>query len=196
MDPELIVPVDVVGDADSRDIRKLGHESMDFVIANHVIEHLANPMAFVEDLFYVTKPGGLVVLSAPDKRFTYDSKRDVTSYDHLLLDYQRREIRPDNSHYMDFIVKVLPDGDKKTGQELEDLLDLVYRRREHVHVWDTDAFVEFLKRSLKSFGVVAEPIVELFGDDTKFEYFSIWKKGKPSFWTRLTSRFRPNAAGN
>ncbi|MBK1878409.1 methyltransferase domain-containing protein [Pelagicoccus mobilis] len=190
LDPSLIVDVDVVGDVDQRDLRKIGEGCCDFTIANHVIEHLANPIALVEDMFYITKPGGLVVLSAPDKRFTYDKKRDITPFQHLLEDYWNRETRADDSHYLDFIRKVLPGGEEKEGKALEDLLTLVWKRREHVHVWTTRSFRGFMFGALDHLGIQAEPIVELDGDDTRFEYFSIWQKAESGFIPSLLSACR------
>lgn len=48
------------------DIRK---ESIDVIVACHVIEHVPNPMSFVQKAFELLKPGGKLILETP----TYDS---------------------------------------------------------------------------------------------------------------------------
>lgn len=192
LDPNLLVSVDVVGDADRRDLRKLGKDTFDFAIANHVIEHLANPIAFLEDLFYIVKSGGLVVLSAPDKRYTFDKRREITSFAHLEKDYEKGIVDAPDEHYLDFIKNVLPGGDSKRGEELDDLLALVRKRREHVHVWDTESFESFLNMSLVKLGIKAAPVVEITGDETCFEYFSIWQKKKVGIIERLVAAFSRN----
>lgn len=190
LDAALIVDVDEIGDVDRRDLRRLGKGSYDFVIANHVIEHLANPIALVEDMFHITKPGGVVVISAPDKRFTFDKKREITHFQHLLEDFWNCEERASDSHYLEFIRKVLPGGGQKTGKELAELLDLVWRRREHVHVWDSGSFRTFLTSSLDYLGIEAIPELEIGGDETRFEYFSIWRKENEKWYTKTLNRIK------
>ena len=49
--------------------------SQDFVIASHIIEHLANPLAMLVDIYRVLKPQGLLVLILPDRHATFDRER-------------------------------------------------------------------------------------------------------------------------
>ena len=51
LDKERLVTVDRVGDIDKRELRNLGEAAQDFLVANHVIEHVACPIAMIEDLF-------------------------------------------------------------------------------------------------------------------------------------------------
>lgn len=50
----------------------------DFVVASHVIEHIPNPIGWLQQLAEILRPGGIVSLAVPDKRFCFDARRDVT----------------------------------------------------------------------------------------------------------------------
>jgi len=45
-------------------------ESQDFIIANHVLEHVINVIQSVRRWYEVLKPNGILYLSVPDWRFT------------------------------------------------------------------------------------------------------------------------------
>ena len=69
----------------------------DYVIASHVIEHVPNMLGWLREVASVLKDGGLLLLAVPDKRYTFDYKRDLTSFGSLieafLLDRRRPGIR-------------------------------------------------------------------------------------------------------
>jgi SAM-dependent methyltransferase len=69
----------------------------DYVIASHVIEHVPNMLGWLLEIASVLKDGGVLSLAIPDKRYTFDFKRDLTSFGTLveayLLDKRRPGIR-------------------------------------------------------------------------------------------------------
>ena len=76
---------DIVSDAES--FATVADETFDFVIANHVLEHLTDPIRALAEWHRILKPGGLLMLALPDKRFTFDAKRKRTTLAHLLEDH-------------------------------------------------------------------------------------------------------------
>lgn len=50
------------------------------------------------------------------------------------------------------------------------------RRREHLSVWTSDGFREFLLAALAWNKVMASPRYEITGDENQFEYFGVWLK--------------------
>lgn len=149
----------------------------DFVIMNHVIEHVANPMAVLQDLFAVVRQDGLVIISAPDKEFTFDKPRPLTPFNHLLSEYQNGVSHVEDDHYLDFVRHTSPDIHKSGDKELlADALKSARQRREHAHVWDTHSFLGFLKESLHFFGIsVAFEFVSA-AKDNNFECFVVLRK--------------------
>ena len=71
-----IVPPDVVADATRLPFLPA---SLDFVIASHVLEHLPFPLAALRHWYDVLRPGGVLLLKIPDKRYTFDVKRERTT---------------------------------------------------------------------------------------------------------------------
>jgi predicted SAM-dependent methyltransferase len=61
--------------------------SQDFVIANHMLEHVEDPIAALEHQLRVLKPGGILYLTLPDARHSFDSPRQRTTVEHLLRDH-------------------------------------------------------------------------------------------------------------
>ena len=88
--PELaavnVVEADIVDNGET--LSSIADNSWDFVIANHMIEHCQNPIGTLENFLRVLKPGGLVYMGVPDKRYTFDIDRPLTSLDHLIRDYK------------------------------------------------------------------------------------------------------------
>lgn len=57
----------------------------DWIIASHVIEHVPDMVAFLNDCHMVMRDGGVLALAVPDKRFCFDRFRALTAL-HSLVD--------------------------------------------------------------------------------------------------------------
>jgi len=60
------------------------HRTFDVVIASHVVEHFPDPVGFYLSAAKLLKDGGLVSLVIPDKRFTFDFFKPVSTTSDLL----------------------------------------------------------------------------------------------------------------
>lgn len=73
-----IVEVDFV--EDGRSLSAIVESTtFDYVIASHVVEHLPNPLGWLSECASVLKPGGRLALAVPDKRYTFDFFRPLTT---------------------------------------------------------------------------------------------------------------------
>jgi SAM-dependent methyltransferase len=165
-----------IGDLDHDGLAQFSDEQFDFVILNHVIEHVANPIHVVSELFRIVRKGGHVVLSCPDKRFTFDKDRNLTPFEHLLDEYRNGVTEVTDDHYLDFLRHVHPEVMALPLADLQPHVENVRRRREHAHVWDSDSFRRFLIRSLALWQMDATCVCEVDGDANQFEYFSVWQR--------------------
>lgn len=162
LDSSLLVDVDYIVNLDEDKLSAKVMPPYDFVIMNHVIEHVANPVSVLESLFSIVRPGGLLVIAAPDKEFTFDKPRGLTPFSHLLEEYENGVSSVDDDHYLDFIRHAEPGIFNSGNAELlASTLKFVRDRREHAHVWDSETFLAFLQESMDYLGI-----------DAKFEYVS------------------------
>jgi SAM-dependent methyltransferase len=143
---EKLVHVDVVGDA--HNLGAFADGSLDFVIANHLVEHLDDPIRGLVEMLRVLKPGGALHLAVPDPRNTFDHSRKLTTVDHLIDEFKNGTGGTRVEHFVDWVTNVEePEGTAGQSQEERDarvreLMDLDYSI--HFHVWRPDTFVELL----------------------------------------------------
>jgi SAM-dependent methyltransferase len=177
VDASKIVDPKYIVDLDTQGLSPLADESQDFAIINHVIEHVANPIATILEVTRVLRSGGYAVISAPDMRFTFDKDRALTSWEHLVGEYESNTTEISDAHYLDFLHAVHPEVFERTPEDIQKTVASVRARREHAHVWTSKSFREFLNKVFVQFapGKMA-PVFESMGNENKFEYFSVWKK--------------------
>ncbi len=186
--PESIVAPRYLCDLDKGGLRQFADWQFDFVILCHVIEHVANPIAVVAELFRITRYGGHVVIAAPDSRYTFDRDRALTPFNHLLTEYCQGVDTVSDEHYLDFLFAVQPSFRSLPDDELNQHLAGVRARREHAHVWDSRSFKAFLLSTLEYLGEHASCCFEIDGDATGAEYFSVWQRLGPPWQKRLVDR--------
>jgi SAM-dependent methyltransferase len=129
-------------------------ESQDFVIANHFLEHTADPIATVEAHLSKLKPGGILLYAVPDKRYTFDFRRPLTPLAHIVADYEEGPERSRRQHF-DEVALLTPDQDYdpddpasvsafEAGAEshARHLEEIDYSI--HHHVWTQATFLELL----------------------------------------------------
>jgi SAM-dependent methyltransferase len=83
----------------------IGEQSLDFLVACHVIEHVRNPVGALARAYSVLREGGQLVLVVPDKERTFDRNRDLTSLEHLIQDFHSPDRERDQMHFREFYAK-------------------------------------------------------------------------------------------
>ena len=112
-----LVPVDIVDDGER--LARLADGSQDFVIANHFLEHCQDPIGTLLHFFRVLRNEGILFLSVPDKRYTFDRDRPVTPLKHLLADHQDGAELTRREHVAEYVAPGLegrrPGGNQPRG---------------------------------------------------------------------------------
>jgi len=62
-------------------------EKLDFVIASHVIEHVPDMIEWLLQIRSVLKSGGVLSLAVPDKRYTFDYLRQLSTIEQFMEAY-------------------------------------------------------------------------------------------------------------
>ncbi len=72
----------------------LGPARFDWVIASHVVEHVPDLIAFLQDCEAILKPGGVLAIALPDRRQCFDVLRPSTSIARILDAHLERRVAP------------------------------------------------------------------------------------------------------
>jgi SAM-dependent methyltransferase len=183
--PELgdqpLVPVSYIGDA--HDLSAMGDGSVDFVIANHVLEHLENPIRALSEMARVLRGGGILYIALPEPRVSFDKHRRLTTVDHVLDEFRNGTAASREEHFRDWVDNVeanMQDGHPKPDAEgrerrRRELLDADYSI--HFHVWRPDTFMAFLVTACAEAGLELEPLefIPCLEDDDEFIF--VFSKG-------------------
>ncbi|MEG5159461.1 methyltransferase domain-containing protein [Microcoleus sp. AT3-A2] len=162
--PELatvnLVEADIVDNGET--LSSIADNSWDFAIANHMIEHCQNPIGALENFLRVIKPGGLVYMGVPDKRYTFDIDRPLTSLDHLIRDYKEGPEWSKLGHYEEYVRLVDKTPEEQVAARMQLLLDIDYSI--HFHVWTSETFPEMLAYCQQNLSSSFE--IELFQENS------------------------------
>lgn len=136
-----LVPVDIVDDAER--LARIGDGSQDFVIANHFLEHCQDPIGTLLHFFRVLREDGILFLTVPDKRYTFDRDRPVTPLEHLRADHEKGAGLSKWEHLSEFVRLVFKRVDPEEVQrEAKRLLATDFSI--HYHVWTQTELMELL----------------------------------------------------
>ena len=155
--PELaampLTPVDIIDDGER--LSTLPDASEDFIIANHFLEHCEDPLHTLLAHQRVLKPGGVLFMCVPDKRFTFDKERDLTRYEDILRDFREGPEWSRRDHVMDWVKFVdgvtEPEAQVRRAEER-----LAEGYSIHYHVWTFETLVEMLVRARKDTGLALD----------------------------------------
>lgn len=121
-------------------------ETLDFVCSSHLLEHLANPLKAIVEWKRAIKEGGIIYVGVPDKRYTFDHKRDRTPLSHLIDDFEKDVAQTDTTHIAEFIEKF--DENEPCDGNSEQSPGHVVDNPEsavHHHVWIADDVKEIFE---------------------------------------------------
>jgi SAM-dependent methyltransferase len=127
-------PVDVIDNGET--LEKFDDDSLDFLMAHHMLEHVEDPIGTLKTFLRVVRPGGIVYITLPDPRYSFDSRRERTTVEHVVRDHEEGPEGSRQGHYVEWATLV---DSSKTAEEYaaEDA-------HHHFHVWELTTFLELL----------------------------------------------------
>lgn len=126
--------------SEASDLSAVADACYDYVLSSHCIEHLANPLKALTEWRRVLKPGGLLLLVLPHKDGTFDHRRPVTPFEHLLSDHEVDMPESDLTHLQEILQLHDLERDPWAGGPdafRERSLRNAENRGLHQHVFDT-----------------------------------------------------------
>ena len=126
---------------DAVDLKGIPDESYDFVMASHLIEHIANPLKALLEWLRILRVGGFLLVIAPLKYETFDHRRATEKLEHLIDDYHRQTTEADLTH-LEEILRTHDIG-RDPGAKSAELFKLrsaknLENRGLHQHVYDQE----------------------------------------------------------
>jgi len=90
-------------------------ERYDFVLASHVLEHLANPLRALAEWRRILRPGGTILVVVPHRAFTFDHRRPLSIFSHIQDDYKNNTQEDDTTTSMreDLPLSVVPEAARR-----------------------------------------------------------------------------------
>lgn len=108
-----LVPIDLVVDESQSLAQALaarGEAPVDYIVASHVMEHVADPIDWLNGCAEALVEDGLLCLVAPDKRFTFDQPRATTRLAEIVAHYLAGASRPSPLQVFDYHAQIVPFG--------------------------------------------------------------------------------------
>lgn len=110
VDPNLIPEVDIVTRG-SPITEFVAEQSLDYVVASHVMEHVPDLLGWLDSNLRILRPGGRLAVAFPDKRYCFDIKRRSSMVSDIMAAYLEKRTRPSFYQICDHfwnVCKVLP----------------------------------------------------------------------------------------
>jgi SAM-dependent methyltransferase len=136
---------------DATDLGSIADGSYDFLLASHILEHVANPLRALAEFHRVAKPGGYLLIAVPDRKYTFDHRRPVTTFAHLETDLAANTGESDMTHLEEILALHDLEMDKPAGSPEQFRARCLHNaevRCMHHHVFD----LELLDRALRHNG--------------------------------------------
>ena len=130
IEPHVIVSFD--------SLEKIADNSLDFIVACHVIEHTANPIRAIIEGIGKLRKGGSLALVVPDMEKTFDRNRPVTPLEHIVSDYTNPSRERDKENFREFYELAFPTA--------SDQYESVWQSKWaeafpiHYHTWNFESF--------------------------------------------------------
>ena len=146
--PELnshhLVPIDIIDDGET--LSTIPDNSLDFIIANHFLEHCENPIGTIRNHLRKIKLGGILYYAIPEKSNTFDKDRPVTDFNHNMEDDLQGPSISRKQHFYEWVTFIQKAQDtNEIEKQVTALMEKQYSI--HYHVWDTTSIFQFFYKT-------------------------------------------------
>lgn len=146
--------------AEATNLTGVRDETYDFVLASHVLEHVANPLQALLEWKRVLRCDGLLLVIVPDKRGTFDHQRPYTEFRHIEADFKANQAESDSTHLAEVValhdIRLDPDAGSLEHFRARCLNNATVRALHH-HVFSPEVLTQMLSRAgMKILGIAIE----------------------------------------
>jgi predicted SAM-dependent methyltransferase len=155
-----LAEVDILDDGER--LESVEDGSQDFIIANHFLEHTGDPIGTIANHLAKLKPGGVLFYAVPDKRYTFDFRREATPLEHIVRDHEEGPEGSRRGHFDEWGALVVGTERDREDPRWPERAEEVARELEaedfsiHTHTFTEASFLELLLHCRRSFGEAFE----------------------------------------
>jgi SAM-dependent methyltransferase len=80
------------------DLIKLKNLDLDIALSSHLLEHIADPIKLIKNIWNILQKDALIITVTPNKERCWDKDRVTTSFDHIINDYVNETSEDDMTH--------------------------------------------------------------------------------------------------
>lgn len=157
IDIEGLIQPDIIDNGEI--LNKIDNGTLDFVIANHFMEHTENFIGTLRNHLNKVKVLGILYYAVPNKNYSFDLYRECSTFEEMLDDEKDNGIGNRYRRYKDWVenvgTKYYKHAYHDVNQEIKRLMDMQYSI--HFYVWDYERFkniIEKVKDYLNSFSIL------------------------------------------
>jgi len=159
-------------------------ERYDYIIANHVIEHVSDVIDWLRELEALLVDDGILFLTVPDKNFSFDKYRQITPFHHLVSDYFHGSGYSDKEHILDIYINY---DMTYVGKEFHPVvkMDADFLKKEfsreafiglHRHVFTGGTFLGKILKPILVAGFVNMSIEKFYPTGDYGEFYAVLRK--------------------
>lgn len=131
---------------EATDLKNISDNSYDFILSSHSLEHIANPVKALKEWFRILKDKGRLILLLPDKNYTFDHRRNYTTFNHLISDYVNNTTEHDTTHFEEILQKHDEERSKVKYDDCKLMLSNNFIQRcAHHHVFSQEVIKQILE---------------------------------------------------
>jgi SAM-dependent methyltransferase len=162
-----LVEVEVVDEGER--LASVADASLDFIVANHFLEHVEDPLAALAAQLRVLRAGGISFMAIPDMRRTFDRHRRETTVEHILRDHREGPAGSRAGHFEEWAARVLwVDDPAGEGARLDAAGEEI-----HFHAWTREGFGALLEAAREE---LATPFEVLALAPNRHEFVAVLRK--------------------
>jgi SAM-dependent methyltransferase len=126
------------------------HNTFDFVLSSHVLEHCFDPILALSSWLMVLKTGGHIIMAVPNKDHTFDKQRPLSDIAELVDQFLRADTERDLARRRRLVREDRSLGHGAKEPELSKEVEEIVASLSDVHfsVWDFRTFRDLLDAAL------------------------------------------------
>ena len=119
----------------------------DVVLSSHVIEHFTNPLKALQEWKRVIRNDGYILIVAPHRDVTFDHRRPLTKFEHIVEDFEAGVDENDSTHLEEWIHgtdQAMYPGRTTQNEFLKLSMEFYENRSVHHHVFNTELVLKMI----------------------------------------------------